>query len=170
MLEDKKLCGLVQDLPFGEQFLLWALRQWVKGNLSEVGAEATLHKGFRLAGVEEGYVALDELLTIVAHSARAPIEVPCPHCAGMTADEQVFLGLIAALQRLDLVAGRRLLGLLVADASVRLALPPAARLAQIMWFGRLVLRPRAVPPAARGRKAASAHPPSNGDPAPPTIH
>lgn len=139
----------LSDLPFGEQFLLWAMRQWVAAAKSKEDPYATLHRGFRLAGIEEGYGALDKLLVVIAASATTSIEVRCPNCAGISIDEEIFIGMIAALQRSDWATSRELLGNWLAPAGIRLAQIPAEQLARSMALGGLMLRPRVVIRTAR---------------------
>lgn len=152
----------IAELPFGEQFLLWALRSWVKTYLNQGDLYATLHKGFRLAGMDEGFPALDELLTVVATSAAANIDVRCPRCAEVSLDEQLFIGLIAALQRANLAVAERLLAYWLPPAGIRLAQDSAARLAGHMADRGLALRPRVIHRDAGAQKAAAARWPQDG--------
>ena len=162
--------GDFSDLPFGEQFLIWALRHWVRAYMTKCDVQATLHRGFYLAGIVEAYPVMDELLSIIAVSARTRIDVGCPHCAGISDDEQLFIALIAALQRNDAATSRRLLGYWLDASGVRLAQPPATRLAQLMLLGRLALRPRTVLRSTGGRQMAPARLPHEPSLEPPTVH
>ena len=38
------------DLPFGEQFMLWAMRLWARDRHNGTSDHATLRNGFKLAG------------------------------------------------------------------------------------------------------------------------
>lgn len=133
-------------LPCGEQFLIWALRLWVKAFKEKGNLHATLYKGFCLTGVEEGYFALDELLTVVSHSATTSIDVRCQNCGAVSTDEQLFIGQIAALQRADFATSRQLMGYWLDPASIRMAETPAVRLANLMTVADLTLRPRVIDP------------------------
>ena len=149
MTENRSPGNEVGDLPFGEQFLLWAVRNWVTAFVHQHDRHAVLHKGFRLAGIEEAYLAIDELLTIVSASATTRIEVRCPDCRIVSDDEQVFIGMIAALQRSDCDGSAALLGFWLAPAGVRLAEVPAKKLASLMALGGLTVRRREFSTAAR---------------------
>ncbi len=160
----------VRDLPFGEQFLLWAIRNWVLAFVQRSDRHSMLHKGFRLAGIEEAYVAIDELLTIVSSSATTRIEVRCPHNPGVSNDEQVFIGMIAALQRSDCDGSAELLAFWLAPAGVRLAQPPARKLADLMALGGLSLRLRTFGPATTKTEPSGDRRPSIDPPARRTLH
>ena len=160
----------IADLPFGEQFLLWAIRHWVMAFTQQGDRHAMLHKGFRLAGIEEGYLAIDELLTIVSASATSRIEVRCPDCSTISNDEQILVGMIAALQRSDSREFAVLLGFWVAPAGVRLSLAPATRLASLMALGGLTLRRREITPPPDEAELAAPQRPLAGRPARKTLH
>ncbi len=130
----------LSSLPLGEQFLLWALRNWVRAHKTDCHLHETLRRGFVVAGIEDGYLAIDELLTIIATSATTTIDVRCPRCGGISPDEQIFLGVIASLQRSDFASSSVLLGHWLAPAGVRIAQTPAGRLARSMTFAGLPLR------------------------------
>ena len=132
------------DLPFGEQFLLWAFRNWVKTYMNRGHLSGTLQRGFCLAGLADGYSSIDELLTIVATSATNGIDVRCPRCSEISIDEQLFAGLIAALQRNDQSLATGLLGSWLPPAAVRLALVPATRLADQMAQRGMLCRSRMI--------------------------
>ena len=144
----------IRDLPFGEQFLLWAIRLWVRSQKHKGDVYATLYEGFRLARLEEGYLIIDEMLTVIGTATTRSIDVRCPQCPGISMDEQTFIGLIAALQQSDFPAGARLLGCWLPPSGVRLALMPAARLARLMAVAGLALRPREIMSAVAGKRLA----------------
>lgn len=132
------------ELPFGEQFLLWAFRSWVKTFTNQGDLSGTLRKGFCLAGLEDGYSSIDELLTIIAASATTSIDVRCPHCSEISNDEQLFAGIIAALQRNDESLATGLLGYWLPPATVRLALDPATQIADQMARRGMLCRSRMI--------------------------
>lgn len=157
MPEDTCEKSRFQDLPWGEKLLLWAFRQWVDTNKNPGGQQATLRKAFCLAGIEEGYLALDELLTVIAVSANTTINVACPRSAGVTEDEGALIGVVASLQKSDLATSSRLLACWLPPSAVRVAQTSAARLARIMTLGGLTLRSSFVmePPREDGPARAS---------------
>ena len=142
--------GDVEGLPFGERFLLWALRHWVKAYRTDGDVRGKLAQGFRLAGIHDGSPAVNELMTMVAVGAWTRIDVRCPLCASVSPDEELFLGLVASLQRDDAAAARRILSCWLTPAGVRLAEEPATRLAQLLLRGGALLRPRLLQYPAQG--------------------
>ena len=158
------------DLPAGEQFLLWALRQWVTAYKTDDDQLATIRRGFALMGIPDSHLALDELLTVVAVSATTCIDVRCQHCDGISVDEELFIGLIAALQRDNHAEGRELLSHWLAPTAVRVAHAPAVRLARQMANVGLALRPRVMKRAARQHLGADGRPLPDAHPALPTLH
>ena len=171
MSDDARCEGEIEGLPFGEQFLLWTLRQWVAAYKEEDGAgHDALRTGFDLAGIADGYLAADELLTIVAHSATGSIDVRCARCPDISPDEQIFIGLIAALQRAEFAAARVMLSFWLAPAGVRRAQAPAGRLVRLMALGGLTLRPRRITGDGAAPTPAGDWPPVGDRPAVPTVH
>ena len=175
MHDDAPAGARYADLPFGEQLLVWALRLWVRGYMTQDSGDAedlpaALRRGFHQANLDAGYSLLDELLSIVSVSARARIDVGCPCCVGIGDDEQLFIAVIAALQRDDFPTGRRLLGYWLTASGVRLALAPALRLARLLTRRGLALRPRTILRPAEEREAAAAPRLPTVDPAPGTLH
>ena len=159
-----------QDLPWAEKFLIWALRQWLETSRNKGEFHVMLREAFRLARIADGYLAFDELMTVVSASAARPITLGAPRCSSVTPDELTFLGMIASLQQSDCIEGCRLLGLWLAPAGVRLAQPPAARLARLMLQDGLRLR-RPVIIRAEGCEAATPEQaPAAGPPIPPAVH
>lgn len=159
-----------QDLPWAEKFLIWALRQWVETDRNEGDFHVMLREAFRLARVADGYLAFDELMTVVSASAAKPITLGAPRCSSVTPDERIFLGTIASLQQSDCIEGCRLLGLWLASAGVRLAQPPAARLARVMAQGGLRLRRPVIIQAEDAGTAVQEHAPAASHPIPPAVH
>lgn len=158
-----------QDLPWAEKFLVWALRQWVETSRSKGEFHVMLREAFRLARVADGYLAFDALMTVVSVSTTKSITLGAPRCSGVTPDERTFLGMIASLQRSDRIEGCRLLGLWLAPAGVRLAQPPAARLARLMLRGGLRLRRPAIIRAEGDEAATQEQTPTASRPIPPAV-
>ena len=75
------------ELPFGEQLMLWAMRLWMRGLRDGTPDQAILRTGFKLAGVPDAHPALDGLMTIITTAATDTIDIRCPQCADISADE-----------------------------------------------------------------------------------
>ena len=57
------------NLPLSEQFVLWGARVWVKSNQKTPALHLNLRDGFRAAEVEEGYLILDRIMTLLSTRA-----------------------------------------------------------------------------------------------------
>lgn len=92
------------DLPIGEQFVLWALRQWQRELTAweRDGAFAVessaLREGFGIAGLLEALpdfaLAMDGLLFGVGRT----LEIHRPPCAAVSHDEAVLIALCSLAQ------------------------------------------------------------------------
>jgi len=89
----------IDGLAFSEQFLVWSIRAWVDGYKAGTGRAGLLREGFALAGAADGWLLVEELMTIVATSARRPLDVRCLACKTLGDDEAPLLSAIAGLQR-----------------------------------------------------------------------
>jgi hypothetical protein len=130
------------NLPIGERFVLWALRQWQQDRaLPSEGS--TLHRGFQAAGLLEALpdfaIAMDAFL----FGARRAMEIHLPTCSKVSRDEATLVALCGLAQgdldgpmlaSLDLmmaptasrVAAIRLKAFAVALSTAGLRLAPAA--------------------------------------------
>ena len=89
------------DLPLGEQFVLWAARLWVKSQHFAPTLHLNLRDGFRSAHIEEGYLVLDRIMTLLSMQAIQNILFRDTDCSAMTGDEQLLLGVFADFQTGD---------------------------------------------------------------------
>lgn len=86
------------DLPIAEQFVLWAARVWVKSNQETPTLHLNLRDGFRAAEIEEGYLMLDRIMTLLSTRASRKVYFHLKCCTGITNHEHAFLGVIAEFQ------------------------------------------------------------------------
>ena len=89
---------LFENLPFPERLVLWSVRLWVDGLQSGCSISDQMRDAYRLARVEDAYLDLDAMMTIVATSSAGPIDIRCEQCASLSADEQIFLHWVAMSQ------------------------------------------------------------------------
>lgn len=89
------------DLPIAEQFVLWAARIWVRSNQGAPTLHLNLRDGFRAAQMEEGYLILDRLMTLLSTRSSQEIYFHCTCCKGITDHEHAILGVIAEFQTGD---------------------------------------------------------------------
>ena len=158
------------NLPWSEMFLIWALRQWVETSRNGGEFHVMLREAFRLARIAEAYLPFDELLTVIKASAIEDITLGAPHCGSVTRDEWVFIGAIASLQRIEDEEYRRLLGLWLPAAGVRLAKPAAGRLARTLASSDLMLRRPVNIRTEQIPSEEQAQPAASGPPSPPAVH
>lgn len=114
--------GCACDLPIGERFVLWALRQWQQDRTLPAEG-STLHRGFQMAGLLDALpdfaIAMDAFL----FGARRAMEIHLPPCSKVSRDEATLVALCGLAQGdLD--------GPLVASLDVMMA-PTASRVAAI---------------------------------------
>ena len=89
------------DLPIAEQFVLWAARIWVRSTHGAPTLHLNLRDGFRAAQMEEGYLILDRLMTLLSTRSSREIYFHCTCCKGITDHEHAILGVIAEFQTGD---------------------------------------------------------------------
>ena len=89
---------LFENLAFPERLALWSVRLWVDGLQSGCSISEQLRDAYRLARVDDAYLDLDAMMTIVATSSSGPIDIRCEQCASISEDEQIFLHWLAISQ------------------------------------------------------------------------
>lgn len=89
---------LFENLAFPERLALWSVRLWVDGLQSECSISEQLKDAYRLARVDDAYLDLDAMMTIVATNSSGPIDIRCEQCASISEDEKIFLHWLAISQ------------------------------------------------------------------------
>ena len=89
---------LFDSLPFCEQFTLWTVRFWKEAERSPACLHPLLKEGFSTFGADDAYMELNRLLSIVTACSRRPFAVLPRGCPALSADEMLFLGLVADTQ------------------------------------------------------------------------
>lgn len=136
----------VTELDFPAQFLLWGMRMWLKA-WREQGAGPTpvnafrgiAGEGFLRAGVPQALDFVDDIFQAIAAGALRQVDLRCPPCAYVSADEALLLGAVAASQRKQHGIAWAALGALLPPAAARGALPSLISLAVTLQGARLVL-------------------------------
>jgi len=139
----------IETLSFPEQFLVWAVRAWVEGYKSGSGRAGLLREGFALAGAVDGWLLIEELMSILAAAAKHPLDVRCLACKTLGDDEAPLLAALGGLQQGDSAAA-----IVLADRW----LPPTAARAAFRLFEQL-----AVQLGRAGMHLRSARPPASVD-------
>jgi hypothetical protein len=88
----------IETLSFAEQFLIWTIRAWVDGYKAGTGRAGLLREGFALAGAADGWLLVEEMMSIVAATARRPLDMRCLSCKTLGSDESALLVAVAGLQ------------------------------------------------------------------------
>lgn len=89
------------DLPISEQFVLWAVRFWVKSNHQASALHLNLREGFRSVEMEEGYLMLDRIMTYLSTHASTEIILYYTCNKNISDHEHAILGVIAEFQTGD---------------------------------------------------------------------
>lgn len=144
--EDRQVGALVA----AERFLVWCLRQWVEGWRNGVADSQRLRDGFAAAYAPDGMAPFDAMMRAVVAGTRRQLDVRCLHCRFVSADENLFLNIVAAGQRDrdDLMTGA--FDEFVAPTAVRIATSAALSLGNAMTAAGLLLPLTTVPGIARG--------------------
>jgi hypothetical protein len=79
------------DLPPGARLVLWSLRYRVALLKRRRGPDALLAQVFRWNDADDALAPLDALVVLIARTATRGVEVRCPGCPGVAADEMAIL-------------------------------------------------------------------------------
>jgi hypothetical protein len=92
------------DLPVGEQFVLWALRQWQceltawERDGAFPGGESCLRDGFRMAGLLDALLEFAMAMDAILFGIGRVLEIHLPRCSTISRDEAVFIALCGLAQ------------------------------------------------------------------------
>jgi hypothetical protein len=150
----------LEDLRFGEQFTVWALRAWVHNSACEPGAEVAIETGFRLANIEPAIGSFSYFMRTLHTAARRRIDVGCVHCAQLSADEELLLHAASALQDGNHAVAHIILHHYLPCTAVRASVWALEAFAERLLRTSLVLRPTAAGRTHVESLAAEAHLPS----------
>jgi hypothetical protein len=151
--------GQVHGLVTAEMLALATLRMWAAPHRRPNQPHPDWREGPRVAGLEDDAAdAFDVLMRLVVAAAHKQLDVRCPKCPGLGADEVAFLEMVRAVQAHPRAADAGLSGWLPPPA-VRAARPFLAQFAAAMAARDLWLPERlaqdfagsAMPSAPHGR-------------------
>ncbi len=135
--------SVYSELPFGEQLVLWAIRMWAKALNEDANISDVLRQGFRLAGVQDAFGFLDSIMYVLATAGNGVIDVRCPGCSEISADEQHIMGAIAVYQYdTGVTHSDPYLCFWLPPTALRIVREPTMKLAKALKKGGLVLRSR----------------------------
>jgi hypothetical protein len=98
-----------QDLQFGEQFIVWAVRAWTHNRECDCGNQVDIKTGFRVMQLETALPMLAAFLETTRTAADRRIELHGVSCCGVSHDEALLIQCIASLQMGYLATAHRLL-------------------------------------------------------------
>ena len=133
------------ELSFGEQMLLWGIRIWVTSYKNDLDTQNLLNLAYSHAGVPRAHVALDTMMEIITTNGYGVMDIRCPSCINISADEMRLIAAIAAWQNGSSPNdGDIFLEFWVKPAALRIMRPIARMLAKELKDGGLLIRPRAL--------------------------
>jgi hypothetical protein len=150
----------VEDLKFGEQFTIWALRAWVHNRTCDPGAEVGIETGFRLANIEPALATFSCFMRMLHTAARCRIDVGCVHSAQLSADEELLLHAASALQDGNHAVAHIILHHYLPCTAVRASVWALEAFVERLLCVSLILRPTAAGRTHVESLAAEAHLPS----------
>lgn len=146
------------ELRTAELFVTTTLRLWVLPHTKPEGDHPEWWQGFLRLGVDAGGMAgFDTLLRLVATSARRTLDVRCPRCAKLGADEAWLLQMLSLLQRGQEAQAMAILADWLPPAGARIALAPAESLAAALTQAGLSLPHRHAEAATIHRLTPAGH-------------
>jgi hypothetical protein len=92
------------DLPVGDQFVLWTLRQWQcelrawERDGAFPVSESGLRDGFRMAGLIEALPEFAMAMDVILFGVGRVLEIHRPPCSTISRDEAVFIALCGLAQ------------------------------------------------------------------------
>ena len=136
----------VTDLDHAETLLLAALRSWVVAYRSGVDPLPHLCEAMDRAGAHDAAFSIDQLMAVVARTARQPIAIHCPRCPQLSEDEKRLLhgaGLVQAGR--SSLAERTLRTVLLSAGRAEFIIGPLEGLAELfreagLFFSRRWIR------------------------------
>ena len=152
-----------KDLPFSEQFILWATRTWVRSNQGASSLHQILRNAFKAAKIEAGYLVLHAIMTTLTTTARKDILFHCICCDGITLDEHKILGIIAYFQTGDEATAHMILSDWLPINSENVVTTMFGELASLLKAHKLHIRKR------QGLSIGNYYPKNMGSP-PPNLH
>lgn len=127
------------EMRFAEQFLIWALRAWTHNSLRPSDKRVAIETGFKLAKIEPALASLTFFMRVLLSVATRPIEIRCIHCTSASADEELLLHAVGALQAGRYMGAHIVLHHYLPCAAVRMATPSLAAFAERLRQGVLLI-------------------------------
>ena len=90
----------LSDLGSGERALLSVVRLWFRGHSDTPAGLATMRERMRAGGGPDTVLLpLCSMLAVLKRTANRPLDIHCPDCARLGADESDLLSIFSSCQR-----------------------------------------------------------------------
>jgi hypothetical protein len=131
------------ELLFGEQILLWGIRIWVSSYRNDSNTHNLIHLAYTHAGVPSAHIELNTVMEMITAAGNGIMDIFCPSCIKISADEMRLMAAIAAWQHGSCkYDGDIYLECWAKPATLRILRPTAKLLAKTFKDGGLLIRPR----------------------------
>lgn len=128
-----------------ELILLSSVRRWVAAVRRAADPAPILSQAMAANGVTAAAMSIDMFMNIVARTAWRPVEVRCPYCMRVAADEQVMLHAARFAQGRDIrMAEETLRAGLLSPVGASFAMGPLKGLGRIFAVAGLLLPSRSL--------------------------
>lgn len=136
----------VAALEPSERLFLGQVRLWVQAVRQGLNPVPALRQAMAAQGVGAAAMSIDMLMRILGRAARRPVEVRCPACSRLAADEQALLHAARLAQGRDMrLAEETLRAALLSPVAASFAMGPLEGLGRIFAAAGLPLPSRALP-------------------------
>jgi len=157
--EAHQCCGAevpVAALPDVERFVVWAARVWIDAHCRGAIPCPRLQNMFRHMRLQNSLGPFYALFSLIVSEATRELDVRCPECRKLGADEKALLTLFAALQQGALSVAEIILEDWLPSAVAARAAYPARLVANGLADGGLLLQYPAVPRSLAATDARAA--------------
>jgi hypothetical protein len=139
----------VDALDFAETVLLGAVRGWVADYRVGEDPISRLCEALNTVRAHDAAFSVDQLMAVLARTARQSIAIHCPRCPHLSDDEKHLLHAASLVQAGEsALAERALRTALLSAAGAEFALGPLEGLAELFGEARLLFRRRKSPASA----------------------
>jgi hypothetical protein len=141
--------GRTEALDDAQSLLLLGIRWWVAAIRHDEDPALRLELGLGRAGLHAAAAPLNTLMTVIARSARRPLDVHCPRCPTISPDEAQLLEAASLAQAGERELASRALALaLLSTQGAEFALEPLAGIAALFAAAGRMLH-RRIPAGVR---------------------
>ncbi len=133
-------------LDSAECVLLLGVRWWVADYRHGIHPIPRLRQAMNIAGPQEAAFPVDQLMAVIARTARQPIAIHCPRCPNLSPDEAQLLHAASLAQAGETaLAERALRTALLSAAGAEFALGPLEGIGALFAEAKLLFSRRQSP-------------------------